>query len=78
MQALRQIVNVKNNMLQVALPVDFKADTVEIIVLPIEKQKEPLKLKNSKRFFGAISTKTEENLHKHLNKVHNEWERDVR
>ena len=77
MQALRQIVNVKDNFLQVTLPIDFKADTVEVIVLPVEKQKEPRKFKNSKRFSGAISAATAEKLHKHLNKVRNEWERDT-
>jgi len=74
MQALRQIVNVKDNLLHVLLPTDFKADKVEIIVFPINEQD---KLKNSERFSGAISKKTTEKLHKHLNEVRNEWERDI-
>ena len=74
MQALRQIVNVKDNLLHVLLPTDFKADKVEIIVFPIKEQD---KLKNSERFSGAISKKTTEKLHKHLNEVRNEWERDI-
>ena len=74
MQALRQIVNVKDNFLHVLLPADFKADKVEIIVFPIKEQN---KLKNSERFSGAISKKTTEKLHKHLNEVRNEWERDI-
>ena len=74
MQALRQIVTVKDNLLQVVLPTDFKADKVEVIVLPINKQN---KLKNSERFSGAISKQTAEKLHKHLNEVRNEWERDI-
>ena len=32
MQALREIVNVKDNLLRVVLPADFKADKVEIII----------------------------------------------
>ena len=74
MQALRQIVNVQGNLLQVVLPMDFKANKVEVIVLPIKEQN---KLKNSERFSGAISKETAEKLHKHLNEVRNEWERDI-
>ena len=71
MQALRQIVNVKDNLLQLVLPNDFMADKVEVIVFPIKKQK------NSERFLGAISKETAEKLHKHINEVHNEWEKDI-
>jgi len=74
MQALRQIVNVKDNLLHVVLPNDFKADKVEVIVFPIKEQN---KLKNSERFSGAISKETAEKLNKHLNEVRNEWERDI-
>jgi len=74
MEALRQIVNVKDNLLHVVLPTDFKADKVEIIVIPIGEQK---KLKNSERFSGAISKETAEKLRKHLKEVRNEWERDI-
>jgi hypothetical protein len=82
MQALRQIVDITDNFLHVVLPDEFKAKKVEIIVLPIiEEQKktqnEPIKLKNSERFLGAISKETAQKLHKHLNKVRNEWERDI-
>ena len=66
MQALRQIVNVKDNLLHVVLPTDFKADRVEVIVLPIKEQN---KMNNSERFSGAISKETAEKLHKHLNDV---------
>ena len=74
MQVFRQVVNVRDNFLHVVLPTDFKADKVEIIVLPIEEQK---KIKNSERFSGQISKKTADKLHKHLNEVRNEWERDI-
>jgi len=74
MQALRQIVSVKDNLLQVVLPTDFKADKVEVIVLPIKEQN---KSKNSERFSGSISKGTAEKLHQHLNEVRNEWERDI-
>jgi hypothetical protein len=78
MQALRKIVNVKNHSCNIILPGDFKADKVEVIVLPVEEQKEQSSLKNSERFSSAISKETAGKLHKHLNKVHNEWgERDI-
>jgi TolB-like protein len=74
MHALRQIVNVKDNLLHVVLPTDFKADKVEIIILPIEMQ---YKQKNSERFSGAISKETAEKLSKHLNEVRSEWEGSI-
>jgi len=74
MQVFRQIVTVKDNFLHVTLPADFKADKVEIIVLPVEEQE---KMKNSERFPGAISKETAEKLHKHLHEIRSEWERDI-
>ena len=74
MQVLRQIVNVKDNLLHVVLPADFRAEKVEIIVLPVNGN---TKLKNSERFSGAISRETAAKLHKHLNGVRSEWERDI-
>jgi hypothetical protein len=77
MQALRQIVDVKGNSINIVLPNGFKADKVEVIVLLIEGTKETPKLKNSERFSGAISKETAEKLHKHLNEIRSEWERDI-
>ncbi len=77
MQALRQIVNVQNNLFHVVLPSDFKANKVEIIIFPIEEENKPHRLKNSEKFSGAISKSTAEKLHKHLNEVHNEWKKDI-
>jgi hypothetical protein len=77
MQALRKIVNVKDNLLHVVLPTDFKANKVEIIILPFEEQYTTHKLKNSERFSRAVSKETAEKLNKHLNEVRSEWERDI-
>jgi len=77
MQVLRQIVDVKNHSLSIVLPNDFAADRVEVIVLAIDESKILSKRKNSERFSGAISKETAEKLHKHLNEVRNEWERDI-
>ena len=38
MQALRQIIDVKNHLLNIHLPNDFNADRVEVIILPLEKK----------------------------------------
>jgi len=77
MQALRQIVNITGNSFLIVLPNDFKADKVEVIVLPIEEQSKPGRMKNSERFAGAISKETAQKLHKHIGEVRNEWERGI-
>jgi hypothetical protein len=77
MQALRQIVNITDNSFHFVLPIDFKADKVEIIVLPVEEPIQPSKMKNSEKFFGAISQETAQKLHNHLNEVRSEWERNI-
>ena len=74
MQAIRQIVDVKNHSLSIVLPDDFAADRVEVIVLPIDEPKMLSKQRNSARFDGAISNETAEKLHRHLNEVRSEWE----
>jgi hypothetical protein len=38
MQALRQIIDVKNHSLNISLPNDFNADKVEVIILPLEEK----------------------------------------
>jgi hypothetical protein len=38
MEAIRQIVTVKNHQINITLPLDFIADEVEIIILPAEKK----------------------------------------
>ncbi len=40
MQALRQIIDVKNHSLNIMLPNDFNADKVEVIILPLEEKKQ--------------------------------------
>jgi hypothetical protein len=77
MQALRQIVNVKDNSISIVLPNGFNADKVEVIVLLIEEPKEQAKIKKSEKFSGAISKETAEKIHKHLNEIRQEWERDI-
>jgi hypothetical protein len=77
MKALRQIINVQNNTFNVVLPAGFKAQKVEVIVLPVDEPKTSRKMKNSQRFSGAISEKTADKLHKHIKEVRNEWKNDI-
>ena len=77
MQAIRQIVKVKNQSCQIVLPDDFQAETVEVIILPVEEKEKKSALKNSQKFAGAISKETADKLHKHLNQIRDEWERDT-
>ena len=73
MQSIRQIVDVKGNLLHLVLPSDFKADKVEVIVLPIVEQKVQNKPTNSERFSGGITKKTAEKIHQHLHETRDEW-----
>ena len=77
MEAFRQIVDIKNHKLNILLPKDFSAEKVEVIILSVEEPKISSKLKNSERFASGISKDTAEKLHKHLNEVRNEWDRDI-
>lgn len=38
MEAIRQIISVKNHSVTVVLPDDFTADKVEVIILPVENE----------------------------------------
>ncbi len=38
MQAVRQIVNAKNHILNINLPKNFKATKVEVIILPLDEK----------------------------------------
>jgi hypothetical protein len=43
MQAIRQILDVKSHSLNIHLPNDFNAEKVEVIILPLEEEKEKKK-----------------------------------
>lgn len=52
MQALRQILDVKNHSLNIHLPDDFNAKRVEIIILPLDSQ--PVKIENIAKLRGKL------------------------
>jgi hypothetical protein len=77
MQALRQIVNVKNHSLSIVLPNDFVADRVEIIVLPVEEK--PLKKSTAPSHRGKLNLTNEQynDFQQHVNDSRNEWDRNI-
>ena len=73
MQAIRQIVDVRNHTLSVLLPDDFEAEKVEIIVLPMDEK--PRKSTMAK-FRGTISKETAQTLLKYVEQSRVEWDRN--
>ena len=77
MQVLRQILKVNNNKIYIELPADFKANEVEVIVLPVVERIKKMKQKISEKFRGCLSKKTAEEMQKQIKKMREEWERDI-
>lgn len=77
MQVIRRIVEVKKGTLTMKLPKDFGDGNVEVIVMPIQQTIKKTNKKNSEMFSGAISKKTAEKMHKHLDSTKAEWDRDI-
>jgi hypothetical protein len=53
MQALRQIVHVKNKALKIKLPEDFEAEKVEVIILTVDDEK--LQKKSISKLRGKLN-----------------------
>ncbi len=77
MQAIRQIIDVESNMLSIRLPGDFKAEKVEVIILPVNKQE--TKMKGIANLRGKLNlTKAQYNdFHTDVIKRREEWEKDI-
>lgn len=74
MEAFRQIVKVENHHAEITLPPGFDASEVEVIILPVKKNK---KAKAGKKFRGTISGKTAKAMLEYVEKSRTEWERDI-
>lgn len=77
MQAIRKIIDVKNQSLTILLPDDFHAKQVEVIVLPID---EPLKyIKNAKLLRGKLNLTDMQNkaFQQYINESRNEWSQSI-
>ena len=81
MEAIRKIVTVRNNALNVVLPDHFNNREVELIILPTESL--PQKVEESQtnyysKFYGSIkSGLTQEEIDKKLKDLRDEWNRDI-
>ena len=77
MQALRQIIEVKNHSLNILLPERFTTNKVEVIVLSVE---EPTVQKNSiAKLRGKLnlSDKQHEDFQQYVKDSRNEWNRTI-
>ena len=77
MQALRQIIEVKNHSLNITLPESFNTAKVEVIVLSVE---EPSVQKNSiAKLRGKLnlSDKQQEEFQQYVTDSRSEWNRNI-
>jgi hypothetical protein len=77
MQALRQIVHVKNKALKIKLPEDFEAEKVEVIILTVDDEK--LQKKSISKLRGKLNLTDEQyiDFQKDVEKSRNEWEKNI-
>jgi hypothetical protein len=64
MEAIREIVEIKSNQLQFTLPTNFNEEKVEMILLPLAKSKEMVKIHKNRSMRGALSKYANKNLRK--------------
>lgn len=76
MQAVRQIVDVKNQVLKINLPEDFKASKVEVIVLPLD---EKAKAKGVARLRGKLNLSQQqyEDFQEDIKNSRQGWEKNI-
>lgn len=77
MQALRQIVHVKNRALKIKLPEDFEAEKVEVIILTVEDEKLQKKSISNLRGKLNLTDKQYIDFQKDVEKSRNEWEKNI-
>lgn len=76
MEAYRQIVDIKNQTLNILLPKKFKNGKVEVIIFPVEEQEKKIKRKPSD-FRGCISKDTASSMLNSIEKSRKEWTRNI-
>lgn len=77
MQALRQIVDVKNHSLNILLPNDFRADKVEVIVLSIEEQTSKRNTVSKLRGKLNLTNEQYKDFQQYVNDSRDEWDRSI-
>ncbi|HDR51687.1 MAG TPA: hypothetical protein ENN90_08735 [Mariniphaga anaerophila] len=77
MEAIRQIVNVKNKALKINLPDDFEAKKVEVIILTVEDEK--LQKKSISKLRGKLNLTDEQyiDFQKDVEKSREEWGKNI-
>ena len=76
MDAIRKIVLVKNNSLKINLPENFKANKVEVIVLPVEEKS---KSKGIARLRGKLNLSQDQynNFQEDVKNSRKGWEKNI-
>ncbi len=80
MRAIRKIISLQNNFISFKLPSSFHAKKVEVIILPVTEKdiKEPKKSPPlSSKFRGALSKHKLSDLDSQLDKIRDEWNRNI-
>jgi len=77
MEAIRQIVNVKNKALKINLPDDFEAEKVEVIILTVEDEK--LQKKSISKLRGKLNLTNEQyiDFQTDVEKSREEWGKNI-
>ena len=74
MEAIKEIVHVKGNMVQISVPPSYNDQDVEVIVLPSAKQQG--KSFSPNKYYGFIDVPSSQILPE-SKKLRDEWERDA-
>ena len=77
MQAIRQILDVKSQLLNIYLPDDFDAKKVEVIILPMEEQKAKKKCVMHLRGKINLTEAQYKDFQKDVKKSREEWEKII-
>lgn len=88
MDAIRKIVTVKDNVLEVVLPDSYNDKKVEVIIMPVDESRaaqatapyiaQEEKAGYHKNLYGSIKLgMTVEQIEKELKALRDEWERDI-
>lgn len=80
MEAIRKIVTVKDNQLNITLPEDYNGKRVELIILPAEDNVNMVEEKkvDYKKYYGSLKLGiTMDDIDKELKTLRDEWERDI-
>ena len=73
---VRTILTPDNTHIELDIPVEYVGRKLEITFLPIDEYNSGKK-STMADFWGILSDETTKELHSHINKSRDEWERDI-